>query len=440
MGTNQKRTILNGIWLANLLVIVGFWFAAYQDSLTGNTSNLLLALGGLSGFVAGYMLLTQMVLISGAPWLEQKWGLDHLSGSHAANGKVAFYFVFAHFALVVSAYVLRANGSLIADFVPTYLEVSLSEEIVLAAIGWYLIFTIVATSIVMVRSRLPYELWWLIHLAAYFAVLLPVFHQVNVGRTTNAFLAFKVYWIGLYVFTFATILYFKWVKPLWTYLKHRFVVDEVVQETEDIVSIYVTGKNLHEFKYDPGQFAKWWFFGKGLWWHPHPFTISSCPADDRLRLTVKNIGNGSKALLSVQPGTPVVVDGPYGRFTEAVRTKTKRLFIAGGVGVTPIAAQLRASSSKDDTVIYGARSINDLALRKEIGQSNARLIAVFSEQQHKGALHGRVDADVLSQNVNDITEHDVWLCGPPPMMDGVEKALHSLGVPASQIHTERFRL
>jgi predicted ferric reductase len=441
MNTLTKRRILNSIWLVNIAIISVFWFLAHKNNLTSDTGGLLIAFGSLLGYMAAYLLLTQLVLISGARWLEQRWGLDRLAGSHAANGKVAFYFVLLHFILVISGYTLRNGDNILTGYLPQLIETVFSRwYFLMAALAWDLLFVVVVTSIVMVRKRLPYELWHFIHFLAYAAVLFPIFHQINAGQTANGYPLFKAYWIGLFIFSFAAILYFKWIRPLWVYMQQKFVVDEVVEEAEDVVSIYIKGNNIAGFKYEAGQFAFWWFISKDLWWQPHPFTISSSPGDGRLRITVKSIGDGSNAIQRVQPGTAVLINGPYGRFTEAVRSKSRRLFIAGGIGITPLAAQLKASSSKNDTLIYGVRGKKDLALKTEISQTEAKLIAVFSDEKHKGALHGRVDKELLEKHVKDIKERDIFLCGPLPMMDGVESALKEIGVSDAQIHTERFRL
>ena len=441
MNTLTKRRILNSIWLINIVIISVFWFLAHKNNLTSDVGGLLIAFGSLLGYMAAYLLLTQLVLISGARWFEQRWGLDRLASSHAANGKVAFYFVLLHFILVISGYTLHSGANVITGYLPQLVETVFSRwYFILAALAWDLLVVVVATSIVMVRKRLPYELWHFIHFLAYAAVLLPVFHQINAGQTTSGYPLFKAYWVGLFIFSFATILYFKWVRPLRIYMQQMFMVDEVTVEANDVVSIYIKGNNFADFKYQAGKFAFWWFISRELWWQPHPFTISSSPGDKRLRLTVKSIGKGSEAIQGVKPGTTVLIDGPYGRFTEVVRTKSKRLFIAGGIGITPLASQLKDDSSKNDTLIYAVRGKKDLALKTEISETEAKLIAVLSDEKHKGALHGRVDKDLLQKHVKDITDRDVYVCGPPPMMDGVEKALEQIGVPASQIHTERFRL
>lgn len=440
MKNLNLRLLLKTFWVANFAIISFGWYTAHAENLnSGLFPNLLISVGSLLGLVATFLILTQFILISGARWMDSVWGLDRLAGSHRRNGKILFFAIIGHFTLIVSGYTLQANLG-IDKFITTYLGLVTSAfYMLMAALAWYLILVIVVTSIVMVRKRLPYEVWHTIHFLTYIAAALPVLHQLQLGRTINI-AWFAWYWIGLYVFSFGTLLYFKWIRPFWVYLQYRFVVDEVIPEANGVVSIYISGKNLDKFIYKAGQFAFWWFISKELWWQPHPFTISSSPGDSRLRITVKAIGKGSAAVQQVQPGTKLLIDGPYGRFTNVVQTHKKRLFIAGGIGVTPLASQLNSHSSIDDTLIYSARTMKDLALRKELSQTQARLIAVLSEEKLEGTYNGYLSENILTKEVKDLNQHDIWLCGPPPMMDGVEKMLLGMGVSQNQIHTERFRL
>ncbi len=440
MKNINLRIFLKLVWFANILLILFGWFTAHSDNLiNGSFPNILIAVGSLLGLLATFLILTQFILISGARWMDSVWGLDRLAGSHRRNGKILFFFILGHFTFIVTGYTLQANLGLDQLFSTYFGLITGALYMTMASLAWLLIVVIVGSSIVMVRKRLPYELWHTIHFLTYLAASLPLLHQLELGRTITI-PWFTWYWISLYLFSFATLLWFKWLRPVLIYIRHKFVVDEVVAEANGVVSIYISGKNLEQFTYNAGQFAFWWFISKELWWHPHPFTISSSPGDSRLRITVKAIGKGSAAVQQVQPGTKLLIDGPYGRFTNVVQTHKKRLFIAGGIGVTPLASQLNSHSSIDDTLIYSARTMKDLALRKELSQTQARLIAVLSEEKLEGTYNGYLSENILTKEVKDLNQHDIWLCGPPPMMDGIEKMLLGMGVSQNQIHTERFRL
>ena len=80
------------------------------------------------------------------------------------------------------------------------------------------------------------------------------------------------------------------------------------------------------------------FLGGTGWTRGHPYSLSAAPDGRRLRITVKDLGDGSAALRRLRPGTRVLVEGPYGRLSARARTRRKVALIGAGVGVTPLRA------------------------------------------------------------------------------------------------------
>ena len=117
-----------------------------------------------------------------------------------------------------------------------------------------------------------------------------------------------------------------------------------------------------------GQYFVWRFLTRDGWWRGHPFSISSAPNGQWLRITIKELGDWSKALQRVSVGTHVFVEGPYGVLTGARRTRPKVLLIAGGIGITPLRALLEAlpAGHGDMTLLYRVRSQADVVFRDEL--------------------------------------------------------------------------
>lgn len=137
-------------------------------------------------------------------------------------------------------------------------------------------------------------------------------------------------------------------------------------------------------------------------------------------------------------GTRVFAEGPYGAFTAMHRTRPESLLIAGGVGVTPIRALLEELEGHA-VVIYRVSSDRDAVLYDELRD----LAAMKGAELHLvtgSPVPDRLAAPELSRLVPDIADRDVFLCGPPPMMNAVLGTLRELGVPKPQIHFERFSL
>jgi ferredoxin-NADP reductase len=111
--------------------------------------------------------------------------------------------------------------------------------------------------------------------------------------------------------------------------------------------------------------------------------------------------------------------------------------IAGGVGITPVRALLEEMPG-DTAVVYRAAREDDVILRAELDdlarERGADLHYVVGRGQ------GLLSPDHLRALVPDIAERDVYLCGPPPMIDAIHSSLRQAGVARRQIHTERFEL
>ena len=165
----------------------------------------------------------------------------------------------------------------------------------------------------------------------------------------------------------AALVLYRVVGPLALYSRHRFRVQSVERETRGMFSIYISGRDLHKIGAEAGQFAIWRFLDRKRWWQAHPFSFSAVPDRRRLRITVKNIGDFSGAIHNVKPGTPILVEGPFGKFTERP-VNEKVLLVAGGIGITPIPplAEVMAIDGFDVRVLYRAHSEGDVVFKHEM--------------------------------------------------------------------------
>lgn len=192
--------------------------------------------------------------------------------------------------------------------------------------------------------------------------------------------------------------------------------------------------------FNPGQFAFVEIQGKG-WNEPHPFTISSAPGDDRLRFTMKALGDWTRQVREdLKPGGEVMVRGPYGRL-DALGAGTNQIWVAGGIGLTPFLSMIRAMEPGDPRKVhlaYAARSAEEALYLDELREhekrlGNVKVIPLFSED----GVFARVE--VMQEKLSDpLSSYDYFLCGPKPMLDGLTKDLKKQGVARENIHTEAF--
>jgi ferredoxin-NADP reductase len=241
--------------------------------------------------------------------------------------------------------------------------------------------------------------------------------------------------------------------PIRRNLRHRFRVAAVVPESDDVVSVYVTGRDLDRLPARAGQFCIWRFPGHFGWWQANPFSLSDAPDGRGLRLTAKAVGATSAGLRQLPVGSRVLVEGPYGAFTTLQRTTRSTLLIAGGIGITPIRALLEDALLDDapldggtapTILIYRASSTAEAVLLAELEalalERGADLRVLAGRTGEGDPPIPRFDAHSLAAMVPDIAQRDVYVCGPPPMTGAVVSALRELDVPRGQVHYERFGL
>ncbi len=206
--------------------------------------------------------------------------------------------------------------------------------------------------------------------------------------------------------------------------------------------------------FHPGQFAWLTLRSSPFADREHPFSFSSSAArPGKLTFTIKERGDFTRLIRQMCPGERAYLDGPHGAFTTDRHDHAAGFtFIAGGVGITPMMSMLRTLADRGDrrplTMIYANRDWEGATFREELDalrlQLDLRVVHVL-EQPPEGwnGESGYVTAEILRRHLPSTTKrnvHEVFLCGPQPMMDAVESALVGLGVSVGDIHTERFDL
>jgi len=441
----RQTTLWQYLWytlyIVGVAVIVLLWWRATGHTTTPAKASAEMAAGNLTGLVGTYAILWQLVLLGRLTFLENTFGLEKLTWLHKWNGYLALIFILLHGLFLIWGYGAFAHAGFIKqllDFMANW------DDVLKATLGTIILIVAVCMSIGIVRRGFKYETWYFVHLFIYLAILLAFSHQLSVGSDLAGNRPFQLFWYLLYALSVGSLLAWRFGRPLWLFYYHQLKVEKIVRETPSIVSIYVTGRHLNQLHYQPGQFMIWRFLTKDLWWQAHPFSLSTAPNGNYLRCTVKQVGDFTRQLPALKPGTPVLLDGPHGHFTAAHLTGPRLLLIAGGSGITPLRALLEQlpAAATDVVLIYAARTAADLALRPEIESLAARhhvtVHYILSAAQAPGMAHGLLNAAHIKQFVPDAASREVMLCAPPAMMDAITAALHHLGVPRHAVHTERF--
>jgi predicted ferric reductase len=438
-----RTAALAGLWLSTLLVL--YWWAAgggVQDLGAWDTG--LTSVGRATGLVAADLLLIQVLLMARVPVLERAFGQDRLARLHRLVGFTSFTLMLAHIGFITWGY---AAGRLVAT-PATFWQLTVDYPgMLLAVAGTLCLVMVVVTSLRAARARLRYESWHLLHLYAYLGVGLALPHQLWTGREFLSSPAATVFWWGLWIAAAGAVLVYRVALPLARSARHRLRVTSVVREGKGVFSIYLTGHALDRLPVEAGQFFTFRFLGRRGWTRAHPFSLSAAPDARSLRITVKASGDGSAGLARLRPGTPVLIEGPFGRLSGRARTRRKVALIGAGVGVTPLRALAEGLDYAPGDAVLLHRFTREPLFAKEFGVlARERGLRVLALPGHRRAAHSWLgpgvgaadDLTCLRYWVPDIAERDVYVCGPEEWAEDVRRTAEAAGVPPERFHAESF--
>jgi ferredoxin-NADP reductase len=316
-----------------------------------------------------------------------------------------------------------------------------------ATLGTAMLIAVVVTSIRAARRRLRYESWHLLHLYSYAGMGMALPHQLFDGMNFQSPVA-RAYWWAIYGLAVGAVLAFRVAAPLWRSHYHRLRVAGVKPEVPGVVSVTFEGHRLDRLRVRSGQFFIWRFLDGPGWTRGNPYTISDAPHRDRLRVTIRAVGDGSGRAHAVQPGTRVLIEGPYGTMTAQRRRHERMLVIAAGIGITPMRALIADTpfAPGDATLIYRYSGDAEPMFREELEEIAAeRGVDLHFLPGSRAADDSWVpagtdgnDVEVLTRLVPDAAQRDIFVCGSPGWIAAVRRAARAAGASPKQIHTEEF--
>ncbi len=418
--------------------------ASAASALTSLDSRILHAPGGLyvaigrfTGLTGAYLLLVMVLLVARLPALERLIGHPRLTKWHRRLSPWPLLLLTVHAASSMLGYAQLQRTGLWHEF-----GVALShyQGMLGAILALALLIGIAALSIRAARRRMSHETWWQVHLLTYLALALSFSHQVATGASFVHHPLARLAWTLLWLATAGVVLACRVALPLWRSAYHGLRVVKVVREADDVFSLVVTGRKLERLSVSGGQYFQWRFLTRGMWLHAHPYSISALPQPPYLRVTIKGLGEHSRAIARLAPGTRIAIEGPYGAFTKHALSggENKVALIAAGVGVTPVRALLEdLPANSDIIVLLRASSERQLLLTDELRElvraRNGRVLAAFGSR-HRVTL----DPTTLTRHIPDLPRRDVFICGPGAFADTVAAAARRAGVPPARLHVEGF--
>ena len=189
----------------------------------------------------------------------------------------------------------------------------------------------------------------------------------------------------------------------------------------------------------PGQFVLA-AFGNGPHFHGcgeyHPFTVSAIHANKSLNLSIKAFGPCTQRLQNLETDVLVYLQGPFGIFL-GTQPSAPQLWVAGGIGITPFIAELRAHARhQPTTLIYLFRNHTDAAFLDELA-ALAKTDPAFELLTH-ASEQGLPNYPVLLEKISQLSAREINICGPKPMVDALLPHLRQRGISERAIHFEKF--
>jgi predicted ferric reductase len=394
------------------------------------------------GFSGLAMVMLQFILTARFRRIQAPYGSDIVYYFHRQISQVASGLILAHplILFVVNPDNLRLLNPI---------EAPGRARAGVTALG--MLILLVGLSIYRKRIKLEYDLWRITHgLFSVVAVLLAMLHVIGVGYYVNTPLkqilwgCYTVFWIGLLV-------YVRIIKP-WIEHRRPYRVVEVIPERGDTWTVVIEPAGHPGIRFHPGQFAWISIRNSPFADREHPFSISSSAEHpERLSFSIKNLGDFTARIKEIQPGETAYLDGPYGAFNlDRFAAAPGFVFLAGGVGITPMMSMLRTMADRHDRrpviLIYGNNTWDNITFREEIVAlqevMSLKVVHVLTlPPTDWSGESGFISHDLLRRYLPDPREgYEHFICGPDPMMDSVEASLRQWGVPWNKFHSERFNL
>ncbi len=238
---------------------------------------------------------------------------------------------------------------------------------------------------------------------------------------------------------------------------HPLRIADIRAETPDCLSVAFTVPVplRAAYSFSPGQYLTFRTVldGEEL---RRSYSICSGLDDNELRVAIRLLENGAFSHWvhhHLRPGDALDVMTPDGRFGVPIEPGATRLMVgfAAGSGITPVMSILKTVLSRESgqfLLFYGNRTVGSIIFREALEDLKDRYLSRLSvfhvlsrEQQDIPALNGRLDAGRVAALMQTMVPRPIahaFVCGPQPMIEGLEKVLLDAGLSRGQVHVERF--
>ena len=423
----MKQKTGNLVIIVCVLLTIAVWFIFPPEN-DGREKFTRQYAGEIIGSVNIVLMACSLVIAARPKWAEPYFGgLDKMYITHRHTSTAALLLIFVH--------VLTVPISLEGWLLGNYLAV-------IAFTG------IVSLALISLAPRVPflnsitggtYDGWKKLKRFIGIFFIAGFIHSLTIGHPLDAFIAIN--WVQIFfIIGTAAYLYTEFLgKFFGKYVAYKVeAIDHPSYITTEVV-LRPEGNPIK--KHRAGQFLFVRFPNTGTLDESHPFTISSAPHEDVLRVTVKASGDFTRTLFSdLKPGANAVIEGPYGMFDYKTGGK-RQIWIAGGIGLTPFLSFIRnmdGDLEHDVDFYYTVRHRDEALFYNELvekAQKNPRLNLHIRFSASGGSL---TVEEIIRDAGGNLDGYHIYMCGPYPMIQTFERKFIALGITADQIHFEEF--
>jgi predicted ferric reductase len=363
-------------------------------------------------------------------------GLERMYDAHRVNGKLAFTLLLGHVVLILASRLTISSSTAVDLLQPGAGWTVFAGVLAFAGLTLAIVLTLFV--------RLGHELFVYVQRSFGIVFLGATYHVFTTNGALDDSPVLNVYMASLATVGIAAFVY---RSVLGNVLVRRLKYDVIaVKRLDEFVTEVVLEPRGRPLAFAPGQFLFVNFrepfsaqFPPFLRNQLHPFSITSAPGEPTLRITVKAVGDYTRALRALEPGVEAVVEGPYGSFSSHSVSNDRQIWIAGGIGVTPFLSMARSLNGKAREIdfyycVEHAPEAHFLDELRGIERERESFRVVLVRRETDGFL----TAERLAREQEDLGSADVLVCGPPAMIDSLRSQLVERCVARERFHAEEF--
>ncbi|WP_306045129.1 ferredoxin reductase family protein [Nioella sp. MMSF_3534] len=373
------------------------------------------------GTLALILMAWAQLMATRAPSIEALMGpMDRVYVLHKWSGIIAMTAILLH-------------DTIDADMDGIGRETALTE--IAETLGELSLYGLLVLVVISIATFIPYHLWKWTHKAMGGFFIAGTIHYLFILKPFTNGSA-----LGLYVGAICAAGVLAYAVTLLPTALRRSTGYQVsnLRKTGGATEITMT-PTAKPLRFAPGQFAVFTFGSRGLT-EPHPFSLSAPPAaDGSLQITVKALGDFTHRLgHDLTPGTPLHVQGPFGRFLRRPPSGSAEIWVAGGIGITPFLAWAEAlpDDLPDRVALFWCVRSRSAAPQIERVEAAANRVANLTLHILSSESGDRLTAERIAATANGPIK--LWFCGPAGLRRALQSGLARHGVSTRDIHYEEF--